>query len=164
LRQSFRLIEICLTFLSCGFLLCVETTALSVPNSPPAQEGFVTTPDGVRLFYQKVGAGKQVVIIPAGFFLFDDFQTLAKGRTLIFYDMRDRGRSIIPKSSARKSGKSRACSSSAIRPTPRNSGRASASCRMNGQFILIPTLRLPSPLSSRWIFQEIKSLRSESPC
>jgi pimeloyl-ACP methyl ester carboxylesterase len=47
----------------------------------------------VRLFYQKVGAGKQVVIIPAGFFLFDDFQTLAKGRTMIFYDMRDRGRS-----------------------------------------------------------------------
>ncbi|MEW6738176.1 MAG: alpha/beta hydrolase [Acidobacteriota bacterium] len=56
-------------------------------------EGYVTTDDGVRLFYQKIGNGASTVIIPGGLFLFDDFKQLAKGRTLIFYDMRNRGRS-----------------------------------------------------------------------
>jgi proline iminopeptidase len=45
------------------------------------------------LFYQKVGNGAQKVIIPGRLFLFDDFKQLARGRTLVFYDMRGRGRS-----------------------------------------------------------------------
>jgi pimeloyl-ACP methyl ester carboxylesterase len=57
------------------------------------EEGYAPTDDGTRLFYQKVGTGKQTVIIPGGLFLFNDFKQLAKGRTLIFYDMRGRGRS-----------------------------------------------------------------------
>ncbi len=62
-------------------------------RSLKVEEGYVPTDDGTRLFFQKVGAGKQTVIIPGGLFLFDDFQRLATGRTLIFYDMRGRGRS-----------------------------------------------------------------------
>jgi pimeloyl-ACP methyl ester carboxylesterase len=61
---------------------------------PRVESGYIPTDDGTRLFYQKVGTGKQVVIIPGRLFTFDDFQSLAaKDRTLIFYDMRGRGRS-----------------------------------------------------------------------
>jgi proline iminopeptidase len=57
-------------------------------------EGYVTAEDGVRLFYQKVGNGPDTIVIPLGFIMFDDFKQLAaKNRTLIFYDMRNRGRS-----------------------------------------------------------------------
>lgn len=50
--------------------------------------------DGVRLFTEVVGEGPQTVIIPNAVHLRDDFARLANdGRTLIFYDMRNRGRS-----------------------------------------------------------------------
>lgn len=56
-------------------------------------DGFVTTDDGVRLFFQRVGTGAHVVLIPNGIYLFDDFKRLAANRTLVFYDVRNRGRS-----------------------------------------------------------------------
>jgi proline iminopeptidase len=63
-------------------------------NTPQnVEEGYVTADDGVRLFYRRVGSGSQTVIVPLGFILFEDFKRLATGRTLIFYDMRNRGRS-----------------------------------------------------------------------
>ena len=75
-------------------LLLTALTGLCVTSSAQqVQTGYVTTSDGVKLFYQRVGAGQQAVIVPASLFLFRDFQRLAVGRTLIFYDMRDRGRS-----------------------------------------------------------------------
>lgn len=59
-----------------------------------AMTGYVTSNDGVRLYYAKVGSGsKTAIIIPGRLFAFRDFQRLARGRTLIFYDMRNRGRS-----------------------------------------------------------------------
>lgn len=61
----------------------------SVP--PKVEGGFVTSSDGVRLYYDKVGSGSEIVILPGRLFTFPDFQRLAKGRTLIFYDMRNRG-------------------------------------------------------------------------
>lgn len=55
-------------------------------------KGYVTTEDGVRLFFQKVGSGREMVIIPNGIYLLDDFKRFAGGRrTLIFYDVRNRG-------------------------------------------------------------------------
>ncbi len=56
-------------------------------------EGYITTDDGVRLWFQTVGSGSQVVVLPNGFHLLDDFSPLAGGRTLVFYDVRNRGRS-----------------------------------------------------------------------
>ncbi len=56
-------------------------------------EGYVTTDDGVRLWFQTVGSGPQVVVLPNGFHLLEDFRCLAPGRTLVFYDVRNRGRS-----------------------------------------------------------------------
>ncbi len=80
-----------------GRISLVFLLTLSFPHSGQAQnrveEGYVTADDGARLFYRKTGSGKQAVIIPLGFMLFEDFKRLAEGRTLIFYDMRNRGRS-----------------------------------------------------------------------
>lgn len=59
----------------------------------PYDEGFATTGDGVRLYFQKLGSGAATTIVPNGISLVDDFKHLAGDRTLIFYDMRNRGRS-----------------------------------------------------------------------
>ena len=56
-------------------------------------DGFITADGGVRLFFQTAGSGGQTALIPNGIYLFDDFKRLADGRTLVFYDVRNRGRS-----------------------------------------------------------------------
>ena len=58
-----------------------------------SSDGYVTTADGVRLFYRTLGTGVKTCVVPNGSFLFDDFKGLAADRTLIFYDPRNRGRS-----------------------------------------------------------------------
>ncbi len=58
-----------------------------------SSEGYLTTEDGVRLFYHKLGDGPRALIIPNGIYLYNDFKYLADSRTLIFYDVRNRGRS-----------------------------------------------------------------------
>ncbi len=58
------------------------------------EEGAIDTDPGIRIFYQKVGDGPQITVIPLGFWLYDDFKHLVTDdRTFIFYDMRGRGRS-----------------------------------------------------------------------
>jgi proline iminopeptidase len=58
------------------------------------ERGYVTAADGVRLYYEKIGWGPEVVLVPGRLFLARDFARLASSeRTLVFYDMRDRGRS-----------------------------------------------------------------------
>jgi pimeloyl-ACP methyl ester carboxylesterase len=61
------------------------------PQSPKAE--YATADDGVRLYYHVVGSGGPVVLVPAGLFLERDFAQLARGRRMVFYDMRNRGRS-----------------------------------------------------------------------
>jgi pimeloyl-ACP methyl ester carboxylesterase len=56
-------------------------------------DGFITLEDGSRLYFQQLGSGPKAVIIPNGFHLLDDFRHLGHWRTLIFYDVRNRGRS-----------------------------------------------------------------------
>ena len=63
------------------------------PNATLPVEGFVTAGDGVRLYFQKFGTGPKMVLIPNGMHLLDDFRRFSPGRTLIFYDLRNRGRS-----------------------------------------------------------------------
>jgi proline iminopeptidase len=70
-----------------------ESVDQSGGHSDQLQEGYVNADDGARLFTRRVGKGTQAIVIPLGFMLFDDFKHLAAGRTLIFYDMRNRGRS-----------------------------------------------------------------------
>jgi len=55
------------------------------------EEGYVTTEEGVRLFFRRVGEGPGVVAVPNGMHLLEDFRPLAVGRSLLFYDVRNRG-------------------------------------------------------------------------
>jgi proline iminopeptidase len=58
-----------------------------------ASTGYISTPDGARLYYHIEGSGSPIVIVPAGLFVERDFARLAHGRMIVFYDMRGRGRS-----------------------------------------------------------------------
>jgi proline iminopeptidase len=72
---------------------CTPRGGTSSPATPPESEGFVTADDGTRLFYRKVGNGPGNVVIPADLFLHPALRILADQHTLVFYDMRNRGRS-----------------------------------------------------------------------
>jgi proline iminopeptidase len=67
--------------------------AAAVARAQDITEGFVSTDDGVQLYYVKAGHGAQTVILPARLFTFDDFRWLTERYTLIAYDMRNRGKS-----------------------------------------------------------------------
>lgn len=83
------------------FLMCVLILSFGCKGKEKSEEseplvniGYVTVEDGIQLHYKTIGNGPQVVIIPAGMYLEYEFERLAnKGRTLIFYDPRSRGRS-----------------------------------------------------------------------
>ncbi len=67
---------------------------LAAESKAAESSGFLPTHDGSRLFYRKLGRGPQTVIIPGGFLFGDAFDHLAgQQRTVIFYDMRNRGAS-----------------------------------------------------------------------
>ena len=55
--------------------------------------GWIAGPDGVRLYYQKIGNGTPTIIVPGRLFLARELAPLAERHTLILYDMRNRGRS-----------------------------------------------------------------------
>ena len=75
--------------------LLILAGIVGAPNARAAQptEGHIAAPDGVKLFYRSLGQGDDVVLLPGGMYLFDDFKRLAVGRRLIAYDQRNRGRS-----------------------------------------------------------------------
>lgn len=56
-------------------------------------EGWVEADDGLRLYYSIYGNGPQVVVMPGGFYVDEEFCPLADGRTLVFLHQRGRGRS-----------------------------------------------------------------------
>jgi proline iminopeptidase len=58
-----------------------------------AQEGYVLTDEGLRLYYRIVGDGPERVIIPLASSLIEDCDPLVDRRTLLFYDQRGRGQS-----------------------------------------------------------------------
>ena len=86
-------------------IAALAVLALIVPVAPAAEpsyeEGFVTTPDGVRLYYRKAGRGPRTVILPGRLFTWDDLSWIARDHTLIAYDMRNRGRSDLVADDAR---------------------------------------------------------------
>lgn len=62
-------------------------------NGGEAETGFIETPDGVSLYYEKTGSGEPTLVIPGRLFVADWLAPLAEDHTVIFYDMRNRGRS-----------------------------------------------------------------------
>lgn len=56
-------------------------------------EGYVRVEDGPKLYYQTFEDGPDTVVVPAACLLAPELSSLAEGRTLVFYDTRNRGRS-----------------------------------------------------------------------
>jgi proline iminopeptidase len=75
--------------------------AAVLESAVPVSEGSLAGADGVRLFYRRVGSGKDVAVFlhgGPGINMHDGdcyFEPLARGRTLIFYDQRGGGRSEL---------------------------------------------------------------------
>lgn len=73
----------------------------SVAAAAPDSAGYLTGADGVRLFYRRIGRGRDVVVCLHGGPGLNmasgclDAEPLAKGRTLIMYDQRGSGRSEL---------------------------------------------------------------------
>jgi proline iminopeptidase len=63
------------------------------PHGPTGQQDVLTTADGTRLWFRKLGTGTPVVVIPGAFMLEPDFDVLAQGQTVVLYDPRNRARS-----------------------------------------------------------------------
>lgn len=55
------------------------------------EEGYVPIPDGLRLYYRKIGKGSRTLIVPLRPFLFDEFKQLGDQYTIISFDTRNRG-------------------------------------------------------------------------
>lgn len=76
----------------------VAPVAAVAAEAPPTarvkvKEGFTTTPDGVRLYYRIAGSGDPVVIAPFALFHRKALDPLARGRRVVTYDPRGRGKS-----------------------------------------------------------------------
>jgi len=52
--------------------------------------GYIEVDDGVRLYYEQIGSGPAIVV-PNGFYYFEELKRLANAHTLIVYDVRNRG-------------------------------------------------------------------------
>ncbi|MGH9603231.1 MAG: alpha/beta fold hydrolase, partial [Terriglobales bacterium] len=79
------------TMLLSAMLCCLPLLAAE-DKAAGESSGYVPTHDGSRLYYRKLGSGPQMVIVPGGFLFGNAFDGLAgKQRTVIFYDMRNRG-------------------------------------------------------------------------
>lgn len=75
--------------------VCVSMSpAPAFAEEPPAvTEGYATTPDGIRLYYRIAGSGEEAVIAPFALYHGSALDALAKGRRVVTYDPRGRGKS-----------------------------------------------------------------------
>jgi proline iminopeptidase len=75
----------------------------------PVREGYVTTDDGIRLFFRVVGSGRDTMVAVHGgpglhMGSLVDFEALAAGGTVILYDQRGGGLSSLPRDSSQLTG------------------------------------------------------------
>lgn len=70
-------------------------TGVVIPKdgSTELKTGGIMTPDGVLLNYLVAGSGKKTIIVPNAVYLADDFRSLSDEFQMIFFDLRNRGRS-----------------------------------------------------------------------
>jgi proline iminopeptidase len=72
----------------------VAEASASSTRGTSRDTGKIITHDGFALAYERIGQGAQTVIIPGRLFLADSLESLSSPhRTLVFYDMRNCGRS-----------------------------------------------------------------------
>jgi pimeloyl-ACP methyl ester carboxylesterase len=73
------------------FLALLLLTPVAAAAQTPNAKGHVDTAPGVSIYYERYGTGPNVVLIPGRLFM-PEFTALARpDRTLILYDMRNRG-------------------------------------------------------------------------
>ncbi len=83
-------------------VLALVFAVVCVHAQDPA-EGYIVTPDKVRIFYKIVGSGPETLVMvhggPANSLesIRPDMEPLAKGRRVIYYDQRGNGRSDLVK-------------------------------------------------------------------
>jgi len=65
------------------------------------REAEVRTQDGARLYVETRGSGGEVVLVPNGLYFAEALAPLAEDRTLVWYDLRNRGRSDVEADPAR---------------------------------------------------------------
>src|SRR3569832_2294226 len=58
-------------------------------------DGYVTTGDGVRLYFQRIGTGSRVLLVPNGPPLLDLVEPFAATHTIVMFDPVNRGRSDL---------------------------------------------------------------------
>ena len=86
-----------------AFVALAASARAQSNNKFPAEDGYVTATDNVRLFYRKLGAGQDVVVFlhgGPGLSMGDGgyaMRPLAERHTLIMYDQRGGGRSDLVK-------------------------------------------------------------------
>jgi proline iminopeptidase len=73
--------------------LTLALTLASCASSEPATENYIQTDDHALLRYRKVGSGPENVVVLSSSWLSPDLDRLAEGRTLFYYDLRNRGAS-----------------------------------------------------------------------
>lgn len=98
-----RRIILCLAAAGSAFVASGCATRAAADGAPllavaelatlPVAEGEAVTPDGVRLHYRVAGAGDEVVIAPFALYHGHSLDRLARGRRIVTYDPRGRGRS-----------------------------------------------------------------------
>jgi len=84
-------------------ILCVVLSlcAAAAAQTRIPTEGYFTTPDNVKIFYKIEGGGSETVVVVHGGpgnsleSIRADFEPLAKGRRVIYYDQRGQGRSQL---------------------------------------------------------------------
>jgi len=74
--------------------VCILLLGHTLAAQGPSAEGFIETAPGVRVFYQRFGAGKpRKLIVPGRLFVVDQYKSLASDFDIVMYDMRNRGKS-----------------------------------------------------------------------
>lgn len=86
-------VPVLLLWILTSFVLFI--ISCSREEKPAYEEGYLTAGKDVKLFYQKIGNGKEKLILPLGLYLYPGLKSLQDSLdcTLVFYDVRNRGRS-----------------------------------------------------------------------
>jgi esterase len=74
-------------------VIAIGACRAAEPEPISVSEGTAVTPDSVRLYYRVAGSGEQTVIAPFALFHGSALDSLARGRRIVTYDPRGRGRS-----------------------------------------------------------------------
>src|SRR5688572_6226071 len=85
------------------FVVLLSISSVVAVRVDEPSEGYILTPDKVRIFYKIEGKGSETLVVVHGGpgnsleSVRPDFEPLAKGRRVIYYDQRGQGRSELIK-------------------------------------------------------------------